>query len=220
MSKITPATADDASRYMEIDRLVLRRVFEGADFALEVYEPRDTRVVLGRSVDLAEIDESACGEDGVIVVRRAGGGGAVVLSQGTVVVSVAGITALPYRLREHMNMVNGVIMSALEELGVTDLSIRGISDIALGNRKILGSSLYRRREVVLYQGSLLVDPDFSLMERYLRHPRREPEYRRGRGHRAFVTSLRESGHSLSVERIVETLKLRLASERPWPSNRR
>jgi lipoate-protein ligase A len=42
---------------------------------------------------------------------------------------------------------------------------------------------------VYYSASLLVKPDVSLVERYLRHPPREPEYRRGRSHREFMGAL-------------------------------
>jgi lipoate-protein ligase A len=41
----------------------------------------------------------------------------------------------------------------------------------------------------LYSATLLVDPDLDLVERYLAHPPREPEYRRGRPHRDFMGRL-------------------------------
>jgi lipoate-protein ligase A len=206
---------NDRARHIEIDWKVLGPVLRGSGFERAVYESKETVVVLGRSIDTREIDQDACRRDGVPVVRRAGGGGAVVLSRGVVVISAAGITSLPYQLREHMNGINRVLIAILEELGVQALSIRGISDIALGDRKILGSSLYRKRDVVLYQGSLLVDPDFSLMDRYLRHPRREPDYRRGRSHRDFVTSLREAGFPLSLETVVEGIDRELGRRGSW-----
>ena len=38
----------------------------------------------------------------------------------------------------------------------------------------------------------------SLMERYLKEPPRMPEYRKGRSHKDFVTSLAEQGYDLSI----------------------
>ena len=64
-----------------------------------------------------------------------------------------------------------------------------MGDVAIDDLKVLGSSLYANREVALYQGSLLVDPDLDRIARYLPHPSREPDYRRGRSHAEFLTSL-------------------------------
>ncbi len=69
----------------------------------------------------------------------------------------------------------------------------GVSDLALGARKILGSSLYQTKDRWSYQGVLLVRPDRRLFDRYLAYPDREPDYRRGRGHEVFTTSLAEAG---------------------------
>jgi lipoate-protein ligase A len=68
-----------------------------------------------------------------------------------------------------------------------------LGDLCVGDRKVLGSSGFRRRDVFFYQASLLVDIDMAVVERYLRHPSSEPEYRRGRSHRAFLTTLRGEG---------------------------
>jgi lipoate-protein ligase A len=113
--------------------------------------------------------------------------------------------------------VNERIIEALGGLGVRGLSHEGISDIALQGRKILGSSLYRSRDLVLYQGSLLLHPDLSLMDRYLRHPERQPAYRRGRSHREFVTSLRLAGYPLTASEVVTHLKKAFQERVPWPS---
>ena len=54
-----------------------------------------------------------------------------------------------------------------------------------------GSCIYRTRGLLYYSTTLLLDPDLELVERYLPHPPREPEYRRGRPHRDFMTSVRD-----------------------------
>jgi lipoate-protein ligase A len=41
----------------------------------------------------------------------------------------------------------------------------------------------------LHHGTLLYGMDVALMERYLRIPKRQPDYRQGRGHRDFVTQV-------------------------------
>jgi len=88
---------------------------------------------------------------------------------------------------------------------VSGIEDRGISDLAIGEKKILGTSLFRRRKILFYQASLLVDNDLSLFDRYLRFPSRVPDYRRGRGHLEFCTNLRQQGYSLSVSQVMDSL---------------
>jgi lipoate-protein ligase A len=203
---------------MYIDNRVLKEVLHGSSYCFVVYEPERTEVILGRSCkELEDVRVENCVQDNVPVLRRAGGGGTVVLAKGIVVVSAAGKSSVEFHLKEHMIVMNESIISALLGLGVKNLSIKGISDIAIEDRKILGSSLYRRKEIVLYQGALLVDPDMSIFERYLKHPGREPDYRRGRAHKDFITSLHNEGCAIPTAEAIETLKTRLGQGPPWTS---
>ena len=140
----------------------------------------------------------------------------MVLSPGTVILSLAGRSNLRYHLREHMNTVNLVIIAALKHLGVDSPVIKGISDIVLGTKKILGSSLYRRKDLVLYQGSLLVNPDLTMINRYLKQPRKQPEYRVERPHEDFVTSLHNEGYDMPLDEIVDALRGAFDNSSPWP----
>jgi lipoate-protein ligase A len=65
--------------------------------------------------------------------------------------------------------------------------------VAIGDLKISGNAQARKWRAVLLHGTLLVDADVELMEAVLRHPRKEPEYRRGRAHRDFVVTLAQLG---------------------------
>jgi lipoate-protein ligase A len=202
--------------FIPVDWAVLRGFLTGGGapptgYAHRVFEAESTVVVLGRSRRAQEdVELERCAEDGVPVLRRAGGGGILI-------VSVAGGTSLPFHLIEHMNAVNALVVAALESLGVKNLAIRGISDIACGDRKLAGSSLYRTKDTVLYQGSILVQPDFALFDRYLRHPSKEPDYRKGRSHRDFLTSLESEGYPIDPETVVEALQGALAGGSPWRS---
>ena len=200
-----------------IDDLVLDKMRHGSEYACEIYEAQSIEVVLGRS---SKIDEDvmveACADEGIPISRRRGGGGTVVLSPGTVILSIVGRSNLQYHLREHMNAVNLVIIAALVHLGVDSPVIKGISDIALGTKKILGSSLYRCKDLVLYQGSLLVNPDLTLINRYLKQPRKQPEYRGERPHEGFVTSLHNEGYDMPLDEIVDALRGAFDNSSPWP----
>jgi lipoate-protein ligase A len=182
----------------------------GAGPLLRVWQPSRVAVVLGRSNrPERELHLDACRADGVPVQRRAGGGGAVVLGPGCVVVSLARRVARPTALGEHMAFAVEAIAAEVRRLGGPGLEARGHGDLCAGQRKVLGSSAFRRRDVFFYQGSLLVAMDLGLVERYLRHPSREPAYRRGRPHRSFLTTLAAQGLPLGAAAVAGALGVSL-----------
>lgn len=175
-----------------------------------VYIPDQVAVVIGRGGDAArELHEAAIAADGVPVYRRPGGGGAVVLDPGNVIVALVlplpGLGGIPAAFK----LASDLVISALEACGVAGVTQRGVSDLALGDRKLGGSCLRRERGLAHYTTTLLVDPDLALLDRYLQHPPREPDYRAGRTHRDFVTTLQEAGWEGSVRDLQEGLSLRL-----------
>jgi len=201
---------------MYIDDKVLKKIDTKINYCFEVFEPEYTEIVLGRSCKEEEdIFIENCLSDGISILRRLGGGGTVLLTKGVVVISVAGKSKVQYRLREHMESVNELIIKFLETKGVKNLRKAGISDIALKERKVLGSSLYRKKDLVLYQGSLLVNPDLTLFEKYLLNPKRQPDYRKGRNHLQFCTSLWEEGYKLDKKLIIKELSYLLKNGPPW-----
>ncbi len=186
-----------------------------------VHVPEEVQVVLGRgSKPEVELHLAACREDGVPLLRRRGGGCAVVLDSGNIVVSVVEHAPGFAQNRAHFRRLSQWLIQGLESLGVTGLEQRGISDLALGDRKIGGASLHRSRERLLYSVSLLVDPDISLIERYLQHPPREPAYRAGRPHRDFLGMLRDALGPSSTAKLAEGLSKALANNDPPASTQK
>ena len=171
-------------------------------------------MVVSRSrVPEREIFLERCAADRVPVVVRPSGGGAVVLAPGVVAASAVLPADPAARFPEpYFRRCCGAVAAALGALGVPDLEMRGTSDLCLGDRKVAGSSLRLAGGRVLFQVSVLVDPDLGLLDRYLRHPSREPVYRAGRGHAAFVTSLRRAGYTAGVEEVVAALAEHLRGE--------
>jgi lipoate-protein ligase A len=201
---------------MYLDDSVLVKIENGSEYYFTIFEAQKLEVILGRSRKKEnDVNIRNCEEDDVPVLRRAGGGGTVLLSKGVIVISIAGKTSFPFLLREHMNVINKIIIKVLELSGIEDLDIKGISDITIGDKKILGSSLYKKRDLVLYQGSILFDPDMGLIDRYLKHPDKEPDYRKGRPHREFLTSLLKEGYNIGKDRLLSDLLTEFGNRNPW-----
>ena len=69
------------------------------------------------------------------------------------------------------------------------ISVRGHTDLCLGDLKFSGNSQRRRKNFLLYHGTLLLDCNLNLISELLRMPSLEPHYRASRPHEAFVTNL-------------------------------
>lgn len=171
-----------------------------------VYQPDGVRVVLGRGskVDV-ELERERCIADGVVVERRRGGGCAVVLDPGNIIVAVSlPVEGFGQNLA-HFERLNKRVIDGLAELGLDGVYQDGVSDLVHDDQKIGGTCIYRARGVLHYAASLLVEPELELIDRYLRHPPREPDYRRQRKHREFVKPLSSIAGAPSYARIFEQL---------------
>jgi lipoate---protein ligase len=160
----------------------------------KTFVPDSRMVVLGSGNDAAtEINEDACTEDGVPVLKRYGGGGTVVLYPGTVVVSIGCWVKEPYQNNFYFKALNQSVISTLCHYfsQLSELSQAGISDIVFRDKKIAGTSLFRSRNYLIYQASIIVDLNLGFIERYLRHPSKEPDYRKGRSHGQFLLGLND-----------------------------
>jgi lipoate-protein ligase A len=170
------------------------------------YEQKDIEIVRGPSCRIInnEIFVDRCEADGVKITERRGGGGTVVLSPGVLVIIVVGEKKNPREIATDIfHRIHDRLIIALCKAGIKNIAQDGISDLAVNDKKILGSSLYMgsKPQLFYYQSSLLVSCDISLMDRYLRHPPREPGYRRGRGHSEFCTTLRELDIPIDISEL-------------------
>ncbi len=176
-------------RWDEDDPLVERARATGRP-VVAVRPASRVEIVLGRgSRPEVELVLPTVRSDGVPVRRRPGGGCAVVLDPGNLLVAVVLPVPGIGGVRTWFDRVTGWMVEALAACGVDGIRRRGSSDLALGERKVSGSALHRSRGIVHYSATLLVAPRVDLAERWLRHPPREPAWRRGRPHREFMGGL-------------------------------
>ena len=178
-----------------------------------VWQPDRTYLVLGQSNKaVTSLDMDAVLADQITVMKRPSGGETVILTPNTIVIAVSFATETLKNPRAYFHTINESIMAVLAQHGVRNLLQKGISDIAIGEKKILGSSIYRKPKRVLYHAVLNIDEDISIIAKYIRHPAKEPDYRQGRSHAEFVTSLQAEGYEINIENLMAEIRERFAPE--------
>lgn len=128
--------------------------------------------LIGRHQDLSrEINLDYCAADGVGTVRRITGGGAIYLDEGQLGWELVfhrsslGIAALPDLAREICNAA----AAGLSALGV-DARFRPRNDIEVDGRKISGTGGFFDGDILIYQGTVLIDMNAEQMVRALNVP--------------------------------------------------
>jgi len=181
-----------------------------SNYDFSVWQPNKTYLVLGQSNNAEKslfIDKVIA--ENIAVLKRPSGGETVILTPKTLVISIVLTNPELKRPHQYFTVFNNLIINGLLHAGVKDVVHKGISDLAIGNKKILGSSIYHKKDKIFYHAVLNVSESIENIEKYIRHPQREPDYRKGREHGEFVTSLVKHYPDLSINIIIENLKLAL-----------
>ena len=166
-------------------------------FEFLVWQPQIDYLVLGQSnkpessLILSEVEK-----DNIFFVKRPSGGETVLLSEKMLVISLSFYEDRLLNPKTYFKKINESIIEGLKNAGVENVIQRGISDLAIGEKKILGSSIFRKPKRVFYHAVLNVAENVNRISKYIAMPGKEPDYRKGRSHRDFVTSLREQGFAL------------------------
>jgi lipoate---protein ligase len=168
--------------------------------------PDKTYVVLGQrdSIDTA-INEDSYFTD-VVFMQRPSGGHSVVLTPKTFVVAMTSSESEISNITNFFRTCNTIIIKALQKQIDTDLHIKGISDIVLGNQKIVGSSMYRTKSKLFFHAVINISESPEYISKFLKHPVSEPDYRQKRDHKSFITSLSEKGYKINLDILSEDLK--------------
>ena len=180
-------------------------------FLARSFESKRTCVVLSSSNQAeCEVNLDHCRTAGIPVLKRRGGGGTVLLGSGCLILTAAFFAQSLYSNAVYFRAINEAWIEAIHESTGLSLQQRGISDLSVqcadGVRKVAGTSLFRRKHLVVFQGSLLVDADLNQIAQCLLHPSREPDYRQSRGHLAFLTRLKDLGCQLHAAELANELQ--------------
>lgn len=149
-------------------------------------------VVLGRSSKIDdEVNRDWCETRGIEVLRRCTGGASVVGGPGCWMYSVV-LRLLDETSIRKIDVAHDYVMTRVlsaVQRQVPHAERQGICDLTLDERKFSGNSLRVARNHLLYHGTLLIDADLDLIADCLDFAPRQPDYRRSRDHRDFVTNL-------------------------------
>jgi len=178
-----------------------------SNFEFSIWQPDKIYLVLGQS-NTAEnsllLDKVYA--DKIPVLKRPSGGETVVLTPKTLVISAVVVTQNLQNPHKYFKYFNEILISAIQQLGIKDIAAKGISDLTIGNKKILGSSIYRHKDKLFYHAVLNVAETTETIVKYIKNPKREPDYRKGRDHKDFVTSIVEHYPSLDESKLKELIK--------------
>jgi lipoate-protein ligase A len=166
-----------------------------------------------------EVNVPACEAAGIPIFRRCSGGGTVLQGVGCLNYSLVlkieengplhSITAANKFIMEQNRAAIEACRSRREEAQTVSgknqrlvtsspaIEIRGHTDLAVAPRpstldpflKFSGNAQRRKKHFLLFHGTFLLNFDIPLIEKYLRMPSKEPDYRLGRSHKNFLTNL-------------------------------
>ena len=171
---------------------------------LRVWESPQPLVVIGRgSKSHEEVQLDFCREEKISVLRRASGGAAIVAGPGCLMYAVV----LSLELRPELRSLDETHRRVLETMVqatrpfAESVARFGTSDLAWSSfgsppQKFSGNSVRLKRRHVLYHGTLLYDFPLDLVSQCLAFAPRQPAYRAGRDHRAFVQNLPATASAL------------------------
>jgi lipoate-protein ligase A len=187
-------TYPKAQTNLDIDEYLLKCVDKGRarQGICRIWESPTPFVVLGLSKKIADdVNDVACRDDNIPILRRCTGGGTVLQGPGCFNYAFIypkthhpALAAIDTTTRYILGQVKDVLSSVIP--GITH---QGISDLTLNNLKFSGNAQRRLKHAVLFHGTILYNFDLTLIPRYLTNPPVQPAYRNRRPHHAFIQNI-------------------------------
>jgi lipoate-protein ligase A len=178
----------------------------GGNGVLRFWEPKNYFVVVGYGNYVEkEVAVGACEAHGIPILRRCSGGGTVLQGPGCLNYSLvlkideggplASITsANRFIMKKNRETIEreGRMKNAecrIEVRGHTDLALTTQHSSLVTSLKFSGNAQRRKKHFLLFHGTFLLSFDIALIDKFLRMPSKEPDYRKGRSHTDFLTNL-------------------------------
>lgn len=204
--KILDLTLPTPEENLALDEALLDLAEEGqGGEVLRFWESQEYFVVVGYANQVGmEVNREACQDLKIPILRRCSGGGTVVQGPGclnyTLILNISSSPELAT-----VPQTNHFIMerqaAALRPLLPGAVTVQGHTDLVWNDLKFSGNAQRRKRHYLIFHGTFLLNFDLKLVESLLPMPSREPVYRQGRRHRAFLTNI-----PLSAGQVRTTLR--------------
>ena len=157
-----------------------------------MWESDSLFIVLGISnKEEKEVFLDKCQKDSIPIIKRASGGGTVLQGPGCLNYS------LVLQIKEETNTItstNKWILSkqkkALQTLTKKPIQVKGHTDLTINQKKFSGNAQKRKRKTILFHGTILYNFQLEKIDYYLKHPPKEPPYRKKRSHDTFITNVK------------------------------
>jgi lipoate-protein ligase A len=146
-----------------------------------------------------EVYISKAKKDKIPIIRRFSGGGTVFQAKGNLNYTfILPLEIYPEfkKISDSYNEIFKIIKKILPSY--PNITFNGTSDFCINNKKFSGNAQARRKNTLLHHGTILYNMDLNLINKYLKHPNKKPEYRKNRKHIDFLTNLenRDRDHFL------------------------
>lgn len=193
---ISPST--DAYYNLALDEYLLNTLSE-EDKILYFYVNRKA-VIIGRNQNpWLECNLNQLNADGVQLVRRISGGGCVYHDEGNLNFSFM-CHEKSYDEKEQTE----IILNALRALGI-NAETTGRNDIAIEGRKFSGNAYCRRQNIQQRHGTLLVNAELGIFDRYLSVPKKKLIAKGVKSVRSRVCNLSEYRKGLTSAELMQAI---------------
>ena len=193
----------DPYENLALEEALLNRVGEG-ELILYLWQ-NERSVVIGRNQNpWKECRTALLAEEGGRLARRLSGGGAVFHDLGNLNFTFL-MPAADYDLLRQLT----VIERACQSLGIP-AARSGRNDLLADGRKFSGSAFYKHAGKAYHHGTLMVDVDLEMVQRYLRPSKAKLAAKGVDSVRSRVVNLREFVPDLTIPRLADALIAALA----------
>ncbi len=192
----------DPYKNLALEEALLGRVGEG-ELILYLWQNERT-VVIGKNQNpWKECRTALLEEEGGHLARRLSGGGAVFHDLGNLNFTFL-MSSADYDLGRQM----GVLEQACAAVGVP-VERSGRNDLLAGGRKFSGNAFYKHDGKAYHHGTLMVNVDLELVQRYLSPSKAKLQAKGVESVRARVANLREFVPDLTVSALAEAMEASL-----------